>query len=134
MQYRFRTEAPYGLYIGAVPHAHADAPPLPLVCGFIESWWYPRPLFLVFVAPRDGEEFTLSYGRPLCHVLVVKAGSETLRHMDEAEIADEVRREQAYQAYLEAHPHLRWRSADGAGFSRLYKRFSARARRGDPLG
>ena len=124
MGYRFRTELPWGLMTWPPPGAADDAPRV--VPGLVETWWYPRPLFVVFENPAPGGQAVLRPGDPLCALVPVRCEPLEIREMSETEsnrIADEDTR---FKSEAAATPGLDWVSLDGAGFSRRYRVFSKR--------
>jgi len=65
-QYSIRTEAGIGLFISPpTGQAHGRG----IVQGLVETWWYPKPLFLVFQVPEPGASVEFRYGEPLCTLL-----------------------------------------------------------------
>lgn len=126
LPYYLRTEPRIGLYVTTLPSSDDDRP---LVRGLIETWWYPKPLFLVFRRPQPGATVVFEYGDPLCVLLPVVCGPPSVEEMSSDELAAVRDREAEYDEYLSDHPELRWTSAAGTGFSRRYRVWAARERR-----
>lgn len=133
-QYCLLTEPGIGLFISRVPDGYPS--PAEPVRGLIETWWYPKPLFLVFEAPLPSQRITFRYGDPLCTLMPVLCETATTREMTPAEAEQFRINRQQYEEYLAHHPDLRWTSAEGEGFSRQYKLYANlnRARPNRPSG
>jgi len=116
--YTFLTDPPIGLYTiglagspGAALHVH----------GLLETWWYPRPLFAVYRVPQEGEELRFAPGDALCVALPVVCEAAEIVKLDAEDAADLVRAEKQYEQERRTRIDLMWTSAEGDGFSRLYK-------------
>ena len=120
--YYFKTEPGVGLYVNALPDEWR--PKGQLVRGLLETWWYPKHLFLVFKTPAPGEVITFEYGDPLAVLIPVLC--EPI-HLEEFSPQEEDERRVAYkdyQEYANQHPEVCWTSAEGREFARTYKIFS----------
>lgn len=116
-EYTIRTESGVGLLILPPP---SDGAPQP-VCGLVESWWYPKPLFVVFKAPGPGAVVTFRQGQPMCTLAPVLCDPPSIEAMT-AEEAEATRAEcERYERFSADHPELRWTSAEGQKFSSRYK-------------
>lgn len=125
--YRFRTPRPFSLMTLPLPDAPSIRPRV--VTGIVETWWYPRPLFIVFENPTPGEELVLSYGEPVCALVPVVLGHVEAREMTSEEAACCSDEDERYRQESDAMAGMSWASLEGVGFSRRYKFFSNRAAR-----
>ncbi|WP_373287127.1 DUF6065 family protein [Wenjunlia tyrosinilytica] len=124
--YTFATEAPIGLYT----LGHPDSPVKELhVSGLLETWWYPRPMFVVFRRPGEGQVIHFRSGDPLCHAVPVVCGGLDIRQVDKQEEVDFSVAKQNYEEERRARVDLTWTSVEGESFSRLYKEKSRQSRR-----
>lgn len=127
--YRFRTVPPFSLMTASPPAASRLGPRV--VSGIVETWWYPRPLFVVFENPEQDEEFVITLGDPICALVPIVLERLEVREMtmeEERRCLDHDERYKEQSAELEG---LSWTSLEGVGFSRRYKVFSQRAGRGE---
>jgi hypothetical protein len=128
--YRFRTPEPVCLMTTPLPAL--TAPPavqgLTPVRGIVETWWYPRPLFVVFENPAPGEELVIHSGDPLCALVPVLSEDLAAREMTTAEAEELVEEDERYKRDSAELPGMAWTSLEGVGFSHRYKAFSKRAR------
>jgi hypothetical protein len=115
--YRLVTPKPFGILV--IPAADAIAPALP---GLIESWWYPKPLFVVFRAPPPGEPLAFRRGDPLCSIVPVPADVR-LEEVDVRGRDDLERMEGEYESYRRKRTDLQWSAASGRTFSHAYRWF-----------
>ncbi len=127
--YLFRTDQGVGLLVAELP----DGLPRGLrpARGVVETWWYPKPLFLVFERPRPGETFRLDYGDPLCVLIPVLCEPTEASEMHEQDLGTVEEERRMYEDYERNHPALRWTSLEGYPFSHTYKAFSSRVRAKD---
>lgn len=123
--YRIRTPSRVGLLIE--PHP-ASGERWGVVRALVETWWYPRPMFLVLRAPPPGDSISVSFGDPLCLLIPVLCETLHARAMDEAEAARIGEEDRAY-IRRQRDPSLQWTSAEGTSFSRAYRVESAARRR-----
>jgi len=119
--YRFRTPHGIGLLVAA---AIDDGAPAPAVPGLIETWWYPRPLFIVFHNPAPSEAVTFRPGDALCLLLPVPCDGLDIRTMTTTEEEEVSRDDEEYLAEAARRPNLNWISIEGVGFSHRYRLFS----------
>lgn len=127
----YRLQTPPG--IAAYITAPTCMPPAThLVSGVVETGWYPKPLFLVYRVPAPGETLSFEPDSPLALILPVPATPTAVRPMTTREVARIEREAAAYDDYLREHGELRWTSAEGHGFSHLYRLMSHRHRRNQP--
>jgi hypothetical protein len=120
--YLIRTEPGVGIYTQSLPAEYQST--AYLVNGLVETWWYPKPLFLVFTCPRPKEIITFQYGDPLCVLMPILCGKILIEEMTGNERKKVMQERRSYEEYLAHHPELRWTSAEGNGFSTQYKLFS----------
>lgn len=125
--YTFKTPAGYGLLF--IP-AGRPLPHLDLLTGFVETDWYPRPIFLVYQSPPAGAKIELSYKTEIGRVVVAPYPSHQMAEpMSEAELAELHAQEQKYLAE-EASTPGRWSAATGDEFTHLYKQWSQQKKSG----
>jgi hypothetical protein len=117
-EYRVVTPAGFGIYVTATPDAPAAAIP-----GLIESWWYPKSLFVVFRTPAEGERVVFHHADPLCVLLPVPCDKLQVTELDAAGHAALREREQDYDDYRSHRTDLQWTSAIGRTFSHAYRSF-----------
>lgn len=126
--YRIRTSPGVGIY--TCPVDPVGRTNFRVVRGLIETWWYPKEIFLVFESPMPGEVISLSYEDPLSVLIPVLCEECRVIEMDAKEKEMMAEEEKIYRSYLDHRPELRWTSAEGHGFSRIYKVFSKRLKAG----
>lgn len=99
----------------------------------VESDWYPRQIFLVFRAPAAGVRIPLDHKDQLARAVVVPRHEKLTAEPMNAEELAEV--EQSRLTYLEEEKTTptRWVAATGDPFTRLYKEWSNRYRKGEEL-
>jgi hypothetical protein len=97
--------------------------------GFIESWWYPKPLFLVYQRPARGEVINFSPHDPLCTLVPLLAHPTRPHAMEPSERAELEADRRAYEE-RERDPSLRWSSLEGYSFTRAYSQSARERRRG----
>jgi hypothetical protein len=117
-EYRIVTPDKVGLFVLPAPEAPAQA-----VSGLIESWWYPKSLFVVFPAPPPGEHVLFRPGDLLCSLLPVWCERPPLEEFDPTGHAEHQRREQTYNDFQRNRTDLQWVSAAGRVFSHAYRAY-----------
>jgi hypothetical protein len=99
----------------------------------VESDWYPRQIFLVFRVPSAGVQIPLDHKDELARVVVVPRHEQLTAEQMSADVVDAL--EQQRLTYLEEEKTTptRWVAATGDPFTRLYKEWSKRYRKGERL-
>jgi hypothetical protein len=120
--YLFKTDPGIGLYTGTLPSGYEQKGRL--LPGLVETWWYPKNLFLVHALPSPRETLVFEEGDPLCVLMPVLCENIEGELMTPEEVLETTERRSAMSRYLEHHPELRWTSAEGETFSHIYKVFS----------
>jgi hypothetical protein len=120
--YYFKTEPGIGIYTNALPHGYQ--PKATILPGLVETWWYPKSLFLVFKLPEPGDRIVLQRGDPLGVLMPIMCGQVVGELMTPDEIRGLKLERALMHHYLERHPELRWTSAEGETFSHIYKVFA----------
>jgi hypothetical protein len=122
--YWLRTDPGIGIFTSPVPDGYPAK--AALVSGLVQTWRYPKNLFIVFKSPAPGETITFEQDDPLCVLMPVACERVTAEEMSGEEIAEVKRERQFWQDHLEQHPDLAWTSAEGQSFTHLYKAMTAR--------
>ena len=124
--YRLRT--PQGIGILTTPAPDSD-PTTRLVEGLLETWWYPRPLFLVFENPLPGQTITFAPDQVLSVLRPVLCESLEAKEMSSSEEEELLSADAEYLERQHQNPDLAWTSVEGFGFSHLYRVVSKSNRR-----
>lgn len=93
---------------------------LQAVPGLVETWWYPKPVFLVFPLPEEGCLWRIEPGEVLARGVLVQAGQTTIAPMNAIEQSS-LRRRRAVYVQEEQRDKGLWRSDTGSFFSHQYK-------------
>lgn len=120
--YRLKTEEGIGIYVDSLPDSYPARGQL--IRGLIETWWYPRSLFLVFKQPEPGEIITFKYGDPMAVLIPVLCEQLAVEEFTPEEEKEATKKYNNYLDYSKEHPELVWTSAEGHEFSGTYKVFS----------
>lgn len=120
--YYIRTEPRFGIFFQSLPREYGSK--AALVNGLVETWWYPKPLFLVFASPLPGETLIFQYWDPLCILMPVLCERIVVAEASFRERRSILQEKKDYERFLSKHAELRWTSLEGNGFSTQYKFFS----------
>lgn len=119
-------------YVSLVLPPNNPPPNLHMLTAVIETDWYPKPVFLVFATPPRDVSITLDYQTELARVVVIpRPKREKAQPLTEADLAEYDAANAAYKA--ESQSLEGWRDVHGYKFTHLYKVWSQRNRRGEPL-
>ena len=117
-----RTPANLNTYISVLP-INYETPATPIE-AIIETWWYPKPIFLVYQVPKRGESILFEHGAPLCRFMPIFNSSDSAERLCKEEREELCRVELAYENYRAKNPKLQWTSDSGFTFSKSYRLFS----------
>jgi hypothetical protein len=121
-RYIVRTEPGVGLLTLPPPEGHPRKGEV--VRGLLESWWFPKGLFVVFRAPAPGETMEFRRGDPLCVLVPAPCVDVEAEPMSQPEFMALLSEQKEYERYREEHPEIAWRSDMGFEFDSRYKIFS----------
>lgn len=124
--YWLKTDPGIGTFTNNLPYGYESK--ATLVPGLVETWRFPKNIFIVFKCPENGGSITFEYGDPLCVLMPVVCEPVTGEPMSEGDIAEFVGERERWREHLAAHPELAWTSSEGESFTHLYKVMGRRSR------
>jgi hypothetical protein len=124
--YRLKTDRNIGIYVSPAPSEYKPTSCEP-IRGLIETWWYPRPIFLVFRKPSPGTILSFEFGQPLCLLLPTICETTEVEEFTESDLKEQLDSEAEYLR-ISNERGMRWISRNGDSFSRAYKVFSKKNR------
>lgn len=122
--YWLKTDPGVGTFTNILPHGYP--PKGALVPGLVETWRYPKNLFIVFKCPGPGETITFEHGDPLCVLIPVLCEPVTAERMSPDDVREFAGLRERWREHLAAHPELYWTSRDGETFTHAYKALADR--------
>jgi Tfp pilus assembly protein PilF len=123
---RLVLKPPPGYVLRTEPHPRyftdeTGTVPLPMI-GHLQNEWYPRMVFIVFRAPRQGQRHIFRKGEPFVQILFVpKQHKCKLEAMSPEESAKTRELELAIEAARQDIAENVWHSPGGMAFSNYYK-------------
>lgn len=128
--YWLKTDLGIGTFTNPLPYGYPAKGTL--VPGLIETWRYPKNIFIVFKCPENGASITFEYGDPLCVLVPLPCEPVVGERMSETDLVEFRAEREHWREYLKEHPELTWTSSDGESFTHLYKVLGRRPRHAEP--
>lgn len=127
--YWLKTDPGIGVFTNHLPYGYPAG--RSLVPGLVETWRYPKNIFIVFKCPENGASMTFEYGDPLCVLMPVTCQPVVGERMTETDLEEFRGERERWREHLAEHPELAWTSSEGESFTHLYKVMGRRARAGE---
>lgn len=127
--YWLKTDPGVGTFTNHLPSGYVARGTL--VPGLVETWRYPKNIFIVFKCPENGASMTFEFGDPLCVLMPVMCEPVVGERMSETDLAEFRAERERWRHHLEQHPELVWTSSEGESFTHLYKVMGRRAQAGE---
>jgi hypothetical protein len=117
--YWLKTDPGVGTFTNHLPYGYPSKGIL--VPGLVETWRFPKNLFIVFKSPEPGGSITFEYEDPLCVLIPVVCEPVVGEPMSAEDIQEFQAQREHWHEYLAEHPELYWTAREGETFTHLYK-------------
>ena len=119
--YRFKTENEIGVLLKPLPNNRSDLDGV--LEGFIETWWFPKPLFLVYKAPEKNQELVFNPGAKLAIAIPMLKGKIKLGELSLDEKLSLVEDQDRYISFS-SPPHDNLSQSSPGVIARPYSAYS----------